>query len=64
MGVGEMKNYATAERNGRSKLNWERVQKIREDHKKGQTQIWLAVTNELAQSTVAAIVHNRTWKKR
>lgn len=54
----------SGENHGMSKLDWEKVGKIRIDHSKGKSNCEIARELQVTSTTVWYVVHNRTWRTR
>lgn len=48
---------------GNSKLTWRQVRTIRARYALGETQVLLALYNNVGQSTISSIVRGETWKE-
>ena len=54
----------SGDKNGRARLNWEKVREIRKKYKKNDyTLLMLAEEYSIGISTVSHIIKNETWKE-
>jgi hypothetical protein len=49
------------DRNGRAKMTWEKIRKLRQDHENGYTGAELSRKYNLAQTQVYEIIHKESW---
>lgn len=57
------KGILAGNKSGTAKLNWKKVDAIRNDSKKGILGIMLSKKYKISKASVSLIINNKTWKK-